>query len=241
MDKTLYKVGELAQQAGISVRTLHHYEAIGLLVPSSRTASSHRLYSRSDVARLARILTLTGLGLSLDQVRQALDDESWTPLRMIDAHLARSRELLEEQMALCARLEHLRTTLAAGTDDVQTLFETMEVMTMIEKYYTKDQLAQLEQRRQALGDEAIRAVEVEWTTLFAQVKAEMDAGTPPDSPVMQALARRSVELIQMFTAGDAGIESSLYRMYTENPVDKIHPGADPALFEYMQKSLASLA
>ena len=241
MDKTLFKVGELAQQAGISVRTLHHYEAIGLLVPSSRTASAHRLYSRSDVARLARILTLTGLGLSLEQVREALDDERWTPLRIIEAHLARSREVLEEQSALCARLEHLRTTLATGKDDVQTLFETMEVMKMIEKYYTKDQLAQLEDRRQALGEEEIRAVEAEWTELFAKVKAEMDAGTPPDAPAMQAIARRSVALIQMFTGGDPGIESSLSRMYSENPVDKIHPGFDPALFAYLQKSIASLA
>ena len=80
----LYKVGELAQLAGVSVRTLHHYEAIGLLVPSSRTQAAHRLYTRSDVERLMRITALTGLGFSLEQVRTALDDESWTPSRLIE-------------------------------------------------------------------------------------------------------------------------------------------------------------
>ena len=237
----LLKVGELAQHAGVSVRTLHHYEAIGLLVPSSRTASAHRLYSRSDVERLTRITMLTSLGFSLDQVKVALDDESWTPSRLIETHLARSRELLEEQAAVCARLEAMRDAIAAGRDDIEALFETMEVIAMIEKYYTKEQLAQLETRRQAMGDDAIKAVEQEWTDLFAQVKAELDKGTPPDAPGVQALARRSSELIRLFTGGDPGIESSLSRMYTENPVDKIHPGFDPAIFAYLQKALASLA
>jgi DNA-binding transcriptional MerR regulator len=236
-----YKVGELGQLAGVSVRTLHHYEAIGVLVPSARAPSGHRMYSRSDVERLMRITALTGLGFTLEQVRKALDDESWTPLRLIETHLTRSRELLEEQGAVCARLEQLREALQAGSDDVTTLFQTMEVMTMIEKYYTKEQLAQLAERRQAIGEEVIRAVEREWTELFAQLDAEMKKGTPPDSPVVQALARRSTVLIQMFTGGDAAIEASLARMYTENPVDKIHAGADPALFAYLQKILGTLS
>lgn len=112
---------------------------------------------------------------------------------------------------------------------------------MIEKYYTKEQLAQLEERRRALGDDAIKAVEREWTELFAKVKAAMDAGTPVDAPEVQALARRSQELIAMFTGGDPGIAASLTRMYTENPADKIHPGFDPALFAYIQRAVASLS
>ena len=240
-DPALFKVGELAQLANVSVRTLHHYEAIGLLVPSSRTQSSHRLYSRSDVERLTRITALTSLGFSLDQVRTALDDEAWTPSRLVEAHLERSRELLAEQAALCARLEHLRDVLQGGRDEIETLFETMEVLKMVEKYYTPEQLAQLEARRQAFGDDAIKAVEAEWTALFAAVKTHMENGTPPDAPEVQALAQRSQELIRMFTGGDPGIEASLARMYTENPVDKIHPGFDPAIFAYLQRAVASLA
>lgn len=238
--KEPYKVGELADLAGVSVRTLHHYEAIGLLVPSSRTPSSHRLYSHSDVARLTRITALTALGFSLEQVRTALDDESWTPSRLVEAHLERSKELLEEQAALCARLEHLRDVLKSGRDELDTLFETMEVLKMVEQYYTKEQLAQLAQRRRAFGDDAIEAVETEWSELFAQLKAHMDAGTPPDAPEVQALARRSQELVQMFTGGDPQIEASLSKLYRENPVDKIHPGFDPAIFAYLQHATAGL-
>jgi DNA-binding transcriptional MerR regulator len=235
-----YKVGELAKLAGVSVRTLHHYEAVGLLVPSTRTPSAHRLYARSDVERLARITALTALGFSLEQVRTALDDESWTPSRLIDAHLARAKEQLAEQAELCARLEHLRATLRDGRDDVDTLFATMEVMTMIEKYYTREQLAQLEARRQAFGDDRIQEVQREWQELFAKAKAAMDAGTPPDDPAVQALARRSAELVELFTGGDPGIRASLDRMYAEQPVDKIHPGFDPAIFAYLREASDSL-
>src|SRR5215203_936261 len=96
-----YKVGELARQAGVSVRTLHHYEDIGLLVPGERTDSGHRLYDAHDVERLARILALVGLGLSLDEVRRSLDDRHLSPLVLVERHLERARQVLEEHAELC--------------------------------------------------------------------------------------------------------------------------------------------
>src|SRR5262245_13954869 len=110
-----YKVGELAELAGVTVRTLHHYEAIGLLVPSSRTRSGHRMYSQRDVERLVRITALTGLAFSLDEVRKALDDISLTPRRLLEIHLERAKEALEAQAKLCARLEQLHGSLGEGS------------------------------------------------------------------------------------------------------------------------------
>lgn len=236
------KVGELARRAGLSVRALHHYEEIGLLVPSARTDAGHRLYARADVERLARITALTALGFSLDQVRRVLDqdDEDATPARLVERHLARAREALDEQRALCARLERIRDALDDGRDDVDTLIETVEVMTMIERYYTQEQLDQLAARREAIGEDAIREVEREWQDLFAALEAAMDAGTPPDDPAVAALARRSRELVAMFTGGDPGIAASLNKMYAEQPVQKIHPSFDPAIFAYLRQATDAL-
>ena len=75
---------------------------------------------------------------------------------------------------------------------------------MRERYYTPEQLEQLEQRRQAIGDEAIRDVEREWAEIFATLRAEMDAGTDPADPKLRPLAERGRELIAMFTGGDPG-------------------------------------
>src|SRR5687768_5110462 len=128
-----FKVGELARRVGVSVRTLHHYEDIGILVPSERTDAGHRLYGRKDVERLARIVALTRLGLSLDETRRCLDDARWSPLRLVEQHLERARAVLDEQRELCDRLQHLRESLLSqGEDDVETFIRTVEVMNMIE-------------------------------------------------------------------------------------------------------------
>ncbi|HTN87073.1 MAG TPA: MerR family transcriptional regulator, partial [Sorangium sp.] len=86
------KVGELASQTGLSVRTLHYYEEVGLLSPSHRTASGHRLYSAGDVARLQQIKSLRELGFSLEQIAGCLDRQRFSPLQTIELHLSRLRE-----------------------------------------------------------------------------------------------------------------------------------------------------
>ena len=72
---------------------------------------------------------------------------------------------------------------------------------MYEKYYTPEQLQQLEQCRLALGEEGMRAAETEWPELIARVRAEMEKGTDPADETVQALARRWRELVEAFTGG----------------------------------------
>lgn len=67
-----WKVGELAKLANISVRTLHHYEEIGLLIPIERTASGYRLYDENNVLKLMQILCLSRVGMPLQEVDIAL-------------------------------------------------------------------------------------------------------------------------------------------------------------------------
>ena len=69
-----YQVKDVARLAGVSVRTLHHYDSIGLLVAGTRTAAGYRLYTDSDLLRLQQILIGRELGLSLEEIRRALDD-----------------------------------------------------------------------------------------------------------------------------------------------------------------------
>ena len=88
-------VGQVAAAAGVSVRTLHHWDAVGLLVPSGRTAAGYRAYAPADLERLQQVLTYRELGFSLDDVRRLLDDPA------VDAldHLRRQQELLADRIA----------------------------------------------------------------------------------------------------------------------------------------------
>src|SRR5262249_40439316 len=109
-------------------------------------------------------------------------------------------------------------------------------MTMRERYYTPEQLDQLEQRRQAMGEDAIQDVEREWTEIFAVLKQEMDAGTDPADPKLTPISDRARELLQMFTGGDPGIAANLKRMYETEGAEKASRGmADPEVFEYFAK------
>src|SRR6185436_8546401 len=84
-----WRIGELADATGLTVRTLHHYEHLGLLAPPARTEGRQRLYDEDDVRRLYRIRALRDLGLSLTDIRRTIDDDRATLTDVLRAHRAR--------------------------------------------------------------------------------------------------------------------------------------------------------
>jgi DNA-binding transcriptional MerR regulator len=98
-----YQVKEVAQLSGVSIRALHHYDAIGVLTPSLRTAAGYRLYDGDDLLRLQQILIGRELGLSLEDIRRSLDDPSFD----------RRRALLEQREALRRRARHTAEMIGA--------------------------------------------------------------------------------------------------------------------------------
>jgi MerR family transcriptional regulator, thiopeptide resistance regulator len=235
-----WKVGELAKATGTSVRTLHWYDEIGLLSPSDHSRAGYRLYGEDDVSRLQQILSLRQLGLSLDEIRDLLARPDVSPLSIVRMHITRLHEQMELTRKLVGRLEALASWLAASERvSADELLKTIEVMNVFEKYYTKEQLAELEARRQAFGEEAMQAVQAEWPALIAKVRAEMEKGTPPEAPAVQALAARWMELVEMFTGGNPGIRQSLENLYKNEPGVAAQHGLDPALHDYVNRAQAA--
>ena len=150
------KVGELAKRTGLSVRTLHYYDEIGLLSPSQHTGAGHRLYGARDVARLQQILSLRQVGFSLDEIGECLRSPDFSLRRAIELHIARLKQQIELERGLCERLEAIVKSLcAAESVSVEKFIQTMEAMNRMEKYYTTEQLEQLKQRRDQYGEEEI--------------------------------------------------------------------------------------
>ncbi len=214
----VWKVGELAGRTGLSVRALHHYEQIGLLAPSGRTGSGHRLYSEGDVLRLQQIASLRSLGFSLGEIRECLKSQNFSPGRVIGLHIARLKERIELERRLCEQLEAVAAHLGHPEGDhdaisaerfAETVMEVTEMSERIEKYYTPEQREQLERRRQEIGEARIREAQAEWPELMEKVGAEMEAGTDPADERVQELARCWMGLVREFTGGDAGIHRSL--------------------------------
>ena len=232
----MWKIGELARRTGLTVRTLHHYDEIGLLSPAERSGGGHRVYGEADVSRLYRIVSLRSLGFPLEAIAAALDEDGFDPRTAVEDHLARLETQMEQQRRLQERLRNLLERL-----DTEDFLTTIEELTMRQRYYTPGQLEELEQRRQAIGDEAIREVEREWVQIFATLRAEMDAGTDPADPKLRPLAERGRELIAMFTGGDPGITSALKEMWDkEDPETVSHGMVDAEVMAYYGKVQAAI-
>ena len=228
------RVGDLARAAGVTVRTLHHYDSLGLLVPSARTHSGHRLYSAADVERLYRLLALRGVGLPLEEIGPLLDRRDGIA-DAVRNHLERVTQQLCALEQLRRRLTRLLAALAGDEASTGQLLDALEAMAMIERYYTPEQLQQLEQRREELGDDGIKAVEQEWAELYARLTELREAGVDPAADEPQALGRRAGELIGRFTGGDPGIAASLQRMYETEQPEKASRGMGSAEdFAYME-------
>ena len=220
-----WRVGELARRTGLSVRTLHHWGDLTLLVPSHRSPAGHRLYTAADISRLQQIVALRGLGLALTEIRDVLADPRTTPAAVLKRRLERSRAHLALEEQLCRRLERTTAALEAGAGDLpvdQTVL-SIEVMTMIDRHYSPEQREQQARRRELLGEKRIQDAQNEWAELVDDVRTAMARGTDPRSVAGQQLAQRWNGLVGEFTGGDPGIERSLRSIYQAEPQAVVTP------------------
>lgn len=232
------KVGELARRTGISVRTLHFYDEIGLVRPATRTDGGHRVYGQREIERLQQVSSLRGLGLPLDEIRAILDDGGPALLEVIELHAERLRAQVEATRRVVDRLDGIASILRAnGQVDADRLIEMMEAMHVAEKYYTDEQLEWLRQRREAIGEQRIREVEAEWPRLMAEVRAKMEAGVDPADPSVQALMERWRGLVAEFTGGNPGVERSLQSFYENEDTMPNGEAIDRELFAWVGRAM----
>ncbi len=233
------KIGTLAKKTGLTIRTLRYYEEVGLLAPAQRTDAGHRLYGVDEVIRLQKVVLLRQHGFSLEEIHACLDHPDYSLYRVIELHLVRLKQQIDVQQQIYRRLETIATHLQAEQEiSVEAFMQTIEVITMYEKYYTQEQLNQLEQRGRQLGEQQIREGEAAWKELLGEFRAEMEKGTDPASETVQRLAEKQRDLVQAFTGGDPGIANSLKTMYEQEGPTKASRGMiDPEVGAYMAKAM----
>ena len=186
-DQEFLRVGELAKRTGVSVRTLHYYDEIGLLKPAVGGGGGHRHYGKHEIDRLLRIRSLSALGMSLSEVKGCLDDESFSSLRVVGLHLERVTGEIEIAHRLRDKLENIARSLRASEEaSVAEFLQAIAMTTMFEKYYTKEQLTELEARRDRIGEDGMKKAEQDWNELFDEFRQAMARGDDPASDSVQA-------------------------------------------------------
>lgn len=218
MDRT-YLAQEFAKRAGVTVRALHHYDRLGLLKPSGRTAAGYRVYSDRDFARLEQIVALKFIGFPLFQIRDLLrrkDTDLAAALRQQCAILAEKRNHLDRAIRAIERAEKIVSSGAARDwEPFRKVIEVIQMQTRkdwMKNYYTEEQLASLRRR---WTPEVQAEAESGWAALAKDTEAAIASGAGPGSATGLALAERRKALLAMFTGGDPGIEKSLQNLYAD--------------------------
>ncbi|WP_433272077.1 MerR family transcriptional regulator [Actinosynnema sp. CS-041913] len=210
-----WSVGALAKVTGLTVRTLHHYDELGLLTPSERTHSGHRRYTEPDLRRLYQIRLLRQLGMSLDEIGEVLADPSHGPLReVLTGHLAR----LDEQVW---RLDALRRQTRGLLDQLagpprQDSGRLLGCTGIFDDHLTREQRDFLAGQADGLGEPGWKDLEAEWPQVLAGIVAHYRANTPVDDPDVRELGRRLARVGRDFAGGDPAIIRSMSAFFREH-------------------------
>jgi DNA-binding transcriptional MerR regulator len=240
-----HTVRSLARLAGVSVRTLHHYDAIGLLRPGRRSAAGYRLYGEGDLLRLQQILFYRELDLPLSEIALILDDPGFDPAESLRGH----RKALEAKLG---RLHRLLRTL----DETLAHFTGGPMLTDAELYqgfpperiesirrearerYGEEKVADSERRAKAMGKERWAQVQGEAAAINRDLAALMAAGAEPGSAGTRAAVARHLAWIRNFWTPDADSYRGLGRHYVEHPEFRaFYDKAAPGLAEYLRRAI----
>lgn len=223
-----YTVGQAARLGGVTVRTLHHYERIGLLMPTARTGSGYRLYSEADLDRLTRILYYRELGFALDAIAELIGTAAERPGTLQD-HLDRQHALLTERLhrvqAMIAAIDNERT--AAQMNTPLTPEEKLEIFgrdydpsweTEAEERWGGTDAWRQSARRTAKYTKAdYQRLKDEGDAFNTALKEAFTAGISADSDRASALAERHRAQIGQFYDCSYAMHRQLADMYLADP------------------------
>lgn len=246
-----YSVGAVARSAGVTVRTLHHYDEIGLLVPTARTPAGYREYTLADLERLQRILCYRELGFELDKIAAILDDSDTAPVE----HLRHQHALLTN------RVERLQAMIRAveKTMEAHTMGINLTPDELFEVFGDQDPTRHADEAQQRWGDTAAwhqsqrrtsRYGKTEWLAItqqahdiHAQFVAAQQAGQPPTSAAAMDIAEAHRQHIdRWFYDCPPEMHRTLGELYVGDPRFTAHYDEQtPGLAQYVHDAVTANA
>lgn len=220
----------------MTVRTLHHWDVIGVLSPSRRTASGYREYTDDDLVRLYQVLALRNLGLSLETIVVCLD-VGVDLERIVGDHLRGVEESLTALEAVRQRLVQLGAELATEQGPApETLLQALAAIggagaaseRVLRRYLDADQYQQLGAQVARLGPAKHYLLEVEWPQLYRRADQLRRQGVAACDDRVRRLARRLDELSALFTGEDTGISAQVRAAWRDDPAAMSGDAAAPA-------------
>lgn len=222
MSERLLQAKDFASCAGVTVRTLHHYDQLGLLRPTSYTQAGYRLYSEKSFARLQQIVTLKFIGFSLKEIKELFSRDSFD----LAEALQMQRKILKEKRgqldSAIKAIEKAEAVLSSNDEtDWDAFAKIVEVINMQEntdwmkKYYSEEAREEIEERKKLWNPELQEQVTRDWNNLFKDIEEAIAKGEEPASEKAQSFVARWDELLKGFTGGNPEIQKGLNRLYAD--------------------------
>lgn len=217
-----YQIKDVAQLAGVSVRTLHHYDSIGLLVPEARTAAGYRLYTDADLFRLQQILIGRELGLSLEEIRRALDDPRFDrKTALLDQRkrlIERVRQTEAMIRAIDAALDALQDSRKKGAMKMEDLFEGFDPSRYEDearhRWGKSEAFLESEKRTRRYTPDDWKALKAEQAAVYDDAHSALQAGQrPSDEAVMEIAERHRLLIDRWFYPCSLSMHCGLASMY----------------------------
>tara|TARA_B100000609_G_scaffold198408_1_gene197962 strand:+ start:19236 stop:19853 length:618 start_codon:yes stop_codon:yes gene_type:complete len=199
------------------------------------------MYGPDELLKLSQIVMLRQLGLSLEEIKQHISQQGDSLEHFIQKQIHQLKAQIDGQKRLLSRLQTVAKQLQEKHDiSMDALAQLMEAIKMVEKYYTSEQLEQLKQRYEDIGEEKIQQVQEEWKQVFQGFQQALEQKRPVESTETQTLVQQYNALIAAFTGGDQCIHQSLQNMYQQGDgaqmLEQHGYGTSPALFAYIQQA-----
>ncbi|MEM9453589.1 MAG: MerR family transcriptional regulator [Myxococcota bacterium] len=213
-----YKVKEVARLSGVTVRTLHHYDAIGLLSPR-RTSAGYREYSEADLLRLQQILVHRELGLPLERIRAILADPTHDPRQVLLKQRARLRARVQQTNAMIRAVDAaLRALQGEQIVNMKELFDGFDPAEyedeVKERWGHTKAYAQSTERTRGYSREDWARIKSETDELMQRIAAEVAAGTAPtDEAAMDLAEEHRLQIDRFFYSCSHQMHRNLGQMY----------------------------
>lgn len=242
-----YTVGELARHTGVTVRTLHHYDELGLVKPSARSGAGYRLYDDRDLLRLQHALRLRELGFQLHEIAAMLDDPDFdrvAALREQRAQLLARRDAVDRLLAAVdAAITSLEEDQPMPTDTIHALFTDLDPHADEARTRWGDtpEYAESARRTRDYGPADWARIKAEAASIYSDLAALLHAGTAAHSPAAQAaIEAHRQHISRWFYPCSRARHRQLGAMYVADPrftksLDRHAPG----LAQYMCDATAA--
>lgn len=224
-----YTVSDLARRSGVTVRALHHYDAIGLLAPSGRSTAGYREYSSADAHRLGRILAYRACGLTLADIASVIDDDE--PIGHLRRQLAlldaRRQELDTQRETLRRALEGRQMGINLDPDEMLEVFgahdPTQYAQEVEERWGDTDAYHESHRRTSSYTKDDWQRLGAESEAVEAEFADCLRAGEPTDGVRVKAAAERHRSHIDAwFYPCSHEMQVGLAEMYVQDPRFRAH-------------------